>query len=211
VQVTHFGHACVLVETDRARILFDPGMFSSGFDELADVSAVLVTHQHPDHIDEEKVATLLRNSPDASLIVDPGTAVACCRFTDRYQVVQRGETLQLAGSKLAAIGGEHAVIHSDVPSIPNIGFVLDDGAFYHPGDALVVPEQDIDVLGMPIAAPWLKAAEVVDFERKVMPRVAIPIHEAVLAEPGLQWPLYQSLGPVGTTFTALEHAVVTDI
>jgi hypothetical protein len=43
VRVTHFGHACVLVETDRARILFDPGMFSSDFDELADVSAVLVT------------------------------------------------------------------------------------------------------------------------------------------------------------------------
>ena len=53
MQLTHLGHACLLVETETARLLIDPGMDSS-FADVRDLDAVLVTHQHPDHIDVDR-------------------------------------------------------------------------------------------------------------------------------------------------------------
>ena len=71
--------------------------------------------------------------------------------------------------------------------MPNAGYVIGDGAFYHPGDALFVPDEDIDVLGLPAGAPWMRTGEAVDFMRAVKPRVAVPIHEAVLAMPEMAY------------------------
>ena len=211
MRVTHYGHACLLVESERARFIFDPGMFSSGLDAAEDVTAVFVTHQHPDHIDEKLVEGLLRRNPQASLIVDPGSAEVGQKLTRHCRVVHPGETLTLGGTDVMAIGGAHALIHADVPVIPNLGFVLDDGAFYHPGDAFDIPPCEIDVLGLPIAAPWLKASEVVDFLRGISPRVAIPIHEAVLANPEFQFPLFEALAPEGTAVRPLSRTVPTQL
>jgi L-ascorbate metabolism protein UlaG (beta-lactamase superfamily) len=87
------------------------------------------------------------------------------------------------------VGGEHAAIYRDYPGITNSAFLIDHGAFYHPGDALFVPEQSVDVLGAPVAAPWMKTSEAVDFIRAVKPRVAVPIHEKILSSPemGYSW------------------------
>ena len=74
MQVTHFGHSCVLLDTGTARLLIDPGNFSPGFEDVTGLDAVLVTHQHPDHLDPERLPALLRGNPDARLIVDSGTA-----------------------------------------------------------------------------------------------------------------------------------------
>ena len=51
MQVTHFGHACVLVELGTARILIDPGEWSEGFSGLRDLDRILITHKHSDHPD----------------------------------------------------------------------------------------------------------------------------------------------------------------
>jgi L-ascorbate metabolism protein UlaG (beta-lactamase superfamily) len=209
--VTHYGHACLLVESDRARFVFDPGIFSSGLDEVNDVSAIFVTHQHPDHIEEKLLAQLLSRNPQATLIVDPGSAELGQKLTPRCQIVEPGEQFTLAGTDVVTVGGAHALIHADVPVIPNVGFVLDDGAFYHPGDAFDIPPHEIDVLGLPIAAPWLKASEVVEFLRGLSPRVAIPIHEAVLANPEFQFPLFEALAPRGTAVRPLDRTVPAEV
>src|SRR5277367_2154578 len=66
VRITHYGHACVLAELpDRTRVLFDPGTYSAGFEDLAGLDAVLVTHEHPDHFDAERLPRLVEANPDA--------------------------------------------------------------------------------------------------------------------------------------------------
>ena len=186
VRITHFGHSCVLLETGSARLLFDPGVFSAGFESLRDLDAVLITHLHADHLDTDRLPALVAANPGAALVVDPGSAEETAKLGLTAQRVAPGEALTLGGAAVAVVGGEHAVIHPSVPMPPNTGYVVDDGAFYHPGDSLHVPGQRVDVLGLPTAAPWLKTGEAIDFLRAVGPRVAVPIHEGLLNETGLR-------------------------
>ena len=55
--------------------------------------------------------------------------------------------------------GGHAAIHPDVPQIANVGYLV-DGLVLHPGDAFTVPDAAVELLLVPIAAPWLKTATV---------------------------------------------------
>jgi L-ascorbate metabolism protein UlaG (beta-lactamase superfamily) len=73
-ELVHLGHACVVGDTGAARVLVDPGVFSEGWQTLEGLDAILVTHQHFDHLDLEKLPALLEQNPDAELVVDPGTA-----------------------------------------------------------------------------------------------------------------------------------------
>jgi L-ascorbate metabolism protein UlaG (beta-lactamase superfamily) len=176
----------VLLATDTARLLFDPGAFSAGFEELRDLDAVLVTHQHFDHLDTGRLPALVAANPGARLICDEDTRPELAKLGLEATAVTPGDELTLAGTRVAVVGGRHATIHPSVPMPTNAGFVVDDGAFYHPGDALHVPDQDVDVLGLPMSAPWLKTSEAADFLLAVGPRVAVPIHEQLLTEVGFQ-------------------------
>ncbi|HVW44224.1 MAG TPA: MBL fold metallo-hydrolase [Amycolatopsis sp.] len=198
MRLVHYGHACVLLETGTARILLDPGAFSAGFDAERDLDAVLVTHQHFDHIDAEKLPALLKANPQAKLIVDPGSEETVTKLGLDFEIVRPGDSFEVNGTVVDVVGGQHAVIHSDIPIVPNVGYLFEHGAFYHPGDSFYVPEQKVDVLGLPTGAPWLKAGEAVDFLREVAPRVAVPIHEAVLANPAMHYGLFTNLAPEGT-------------
>lgn len=186
MQIVHFGHSCVLLDTGSARLLFDPGAFSSDFEGVRDLDAILITHQHFDHLDGKRLPALVEANPSAALIVDEDTVAETTKLGLTAKQVEPGDEVTVAGATVTAVGGRHATIHPDVAMPTNAGYVVDDGAFYHPGDALFVPEQDIDVLGLPMGAPWLKTAEVIDFLRAVRPRRALPIHEALLTDVGLQ-------------------------
>jgi L-ascorbate metabolism protein UlaG (beta-lactamase superfamily) len=187
VQIVHYGHSCVLVSTDSARLLFDPGAFSTGFESARELDAILITHQHFDHLDGARLPALVAANPDAVLVVDEDTVPELEKLgLTPTSVARPGDALTVGGAAVNVVGGRHATIHPDLPPPTNAGYVVDHGAFYHPGDALFVPEQEIDVLALPFSAPWAKTEEFVDFLRGVGPRVAVPIHEALLSEIGFQ-------------------------
>ncbi len=183
MRIVHFGHSCVLVETGTARLLIDPGGFSSGFEQLRDLTAILLTHQHPDHVDEGRLPALVAANPQATLIVDPDTLAVADKLGLTATVASTGDGLDVGGAAITVVGGAHATIYRDFPGITNAGYLIDHGAFYHPGDSFHVPEQEVDVLGVPTYAPWMKISEAVDFVHAVKPRVSVPIHEAMLANP----------------------------
>jgi hypothetical protein len=72
--------------------------------------------------------------------------------------------------------------------IENISYLVGDGdhaaRLMHPGDALFVPDEPVDVLAAPAAAPWMRIAEAVDYLRAVAPARAVPIHQGMITPDG---------------------------
>jgi L-ascorbate metabolism protein UlaG (beta-lactamase superfamily) len=183
MRVTKFGHSCLLVEEGGARVLLDPGSYSEGFEQLEGLTAVLVTHQHPDHLDTGRLRGLLDRSPGVRVVSDEGSAGALGEAGAEVEVVHHGDELDLDGLPVRVAGRDHAVIHPDVPVVPNVGYLV-GGRLFHPGDAFTLPGAAVEVLAVPTAAPWLKLADAVDYLRRVAPRVAVPVHEKLLSDAG---------------------------
>jgi L-ascorbate metabolism protein UlaG (beta-lactamase superfamily) len=182
MQLTHFGHSCLLAEFDHTRILFDPGTFAHGFEGITGLSAILVTHQHPDHVDPARLPALIEANPGAALYTDSQTAA---QLDAPFQVVHVGDELSVGELTIRALGGRHAVIHPEIPVIENLSYLVDDGShrarLMHPGDALFVPDEAVDVLAAPASAPWMRISEAVDYLRAVGPTRAVPIHQGIIA------------------------------
>lgn len=198
MQVTHFGHACVLVELGTARILIDPGEWSEGFGRLRGLNGILITHKHPDHLDVQAVAGLARDNPEALLAADPESAGVLRDLDLPLTVARPGDIFHIGDVSVKGMGGQHAIVHPEIPVLRNTGYLIGDGNFYHPGDSFFVPEQSVDVLGVPTGGPWLKVSEVVDFLRLVTPRVALPIHERSQARPQVHYTMIKNLAPDST-------------
>ena len=182
MQLTHFGHSCLLAEFDHTSVLFDPGTFAHGFEGITGLSAVLITHQHPDHADVTRLPSLIEANPDAALYADPQTAA---QLGAPWQAVHVGDELSIGELTVRGVGGRHAVIHPEIPVVDNISYLVGDGdhlaRLMHPGDALFVPDEPVDVLANPAAAPWMRISEAIDYLRAVAPAHAVPIHQGVVA------------------------------
>lgn len=189
MRMTRFTHSCVRLESDGQTLVIDPGIWSEP-SALDDVDAVLVTHEHKDHVDQLRVAGL-----NKSVHAPAGSALNSVANTE----VQVGEVVEVAGFKVTAVGGKHAkVVEAQQPCV-NLGYIIEDGLLYHPGDSLHVPDRPIEILLVPIQASWVRTSEVIEFVHRVAPRKAYGIHEAQLSERGLSavnhW-LTQECGPV---------------
>jgi L-ascorbate metabolism protein UlaG (beta-lactamase superfamily) len=195
MRLTHLGHACLLAEVGDARMLFDPGVLS-GFDDVRDLDAVLITHQHPDHLDPARLGPLLAANPGARLWVDQDTVTAVPGLPE-HTVVHRGDRFRIGGTAIEVIGGLHAAVYGDVPGCTNAAYLIDDGALLHPGDSFTVPGRDVDVLAVPVDGPWLKLAEAVDYVRAVRPRVAVPVHEGETTDPAKYTGMLAAFAPDG--------------
>jgi L-ascorbate metabolism protein UlaG (beta-lactamase superfamily) len=55
---------------------------------------------------------------------------------------------------------------------------------FHPGDSYATIPDDIDVLALPLTAPWAKVSTTIDFANAVNPKRIIPIHDAIVSEAG---------------------------
>jgi L-ascorbate metabolism protein UlaG (beta-lactamase superfamily) len=186
--VTTWGHACVAFERDGRRLVIDPGAYSDPNALDQTVEAVLITHEHPDHLDVARVSGALQSSSSTQVwapaevvaqLVEAGTN------TERAHAVADGDAFTAAGFAVQALGHDHARVHPDIPPVVNVAYLVDQVAL-HPGDSFTPAPAgtDLELLLLPVAAPWLALGQAIDYLRAAAPRTAVPIHDAILSDQG---------------------------
>ncbi|MES2630621.1 MAG: MBL fold metallo-hydrolase [Patescibacteria group bacterium] len=181
MKLTKFQHACFVVEKDGVSIVVDPGNFTHDFIMPKHVAAVFVTHNHPDHCNNQLIITILREHPNAVLLAHE--SIVHDFPNEHTQAINVGEVVEAAGMSLQFAGGTHESIDLAITPPANIGVVIEDHLYY-PGDSFYVPERPIKELALPVSAPWLKISESMNFIRTLKPSFVFPTHDAILSEEG---------------------------
>jgi L-ascorbate metabolism protein UlaG (beta-lactamase superfamily) len=202
MKVTKFVHACILVESDAAVALFDPGVFSwqSGLfkpEDLGRLDYMVITHEHPDHFHLPFVQAVLEKFPDTKIIT-----------TDAVM-----SQLQAAGIKASSQDSGDIKIFSRLPHADLSPLdQTPENIAVHFADQLTVGgdrhdlETSKDILALTLAAPWGSQLEAVRMAIKLKPKIILPVHDWHLnetARAGAYDALEKFFGSLGIRFIKL--------
>jgi L-ascorbate metabolism protein UlaG (beta-lactamase superfamily) len=179
--ITKYGHSCLLIETNGTRILTDVGSWNETPDATG-VNAIVITHEHGDHFDLDKIKAVLANNPDAAVVTHAAVAKLLEEEGIQTVMIEPGQRIEINGVGIESYGTEHAIIYGSASPCRNTGFLIADMLFI-PGDALHdLPPKPVSVLALPTGGPWMKIAEAIDYAKAVNPKVVFPIHDALYTE-----------------------------
>lgn len=212
MRLTKFEHAALRIDEAGQTLVIDPGSLTLPLDDLGSIVAMVITHEHPDHWTTAHLDRILRAAPGTPIFSTAGVAAAAEGY--EITVVAPGETRIAGAFTLRFFGGEHAVIHSSVPMVENLGVLVNDDLYY-PGDSYAIPEGvTVKSLAAPSGGPWLKIGEAIDFVLAVAPRQCFGTHDMGLSTIGrnmhrqrLQWATEQN----GGEFFELDPGTSLDV
>lgn len=122
IELTKKTHACIRLEKDGRTLVIDPGGFSEA-DAALGADAILVTHEHPDHFDENRLRAGMEANPTAQIWTLRSVAEQLSAgFPGRVHTVGHGDTFEAAGFDIQVHGELHAVIHRICRGSPTSAF-----------------------------------------------------------------------------------------
>jgi L-ascorbate metabolism protein UlaG (beta-lactamase superfamily) len=160
----------------------DPGTFTiEEVKGIKDVNVILITHEHADHYHVESIQEVLKNNPRAIVVSNSAVAKLLAEKNIACEVVGDGQALMVEGTHIEGFGKDHAIIYGTLGQCENTGYFVDN-IFYFPGDSFHEPKKPVDILALPLAGPWMKLSEAIDFAKAVKPRVAFPVHDGMIKQ-----------------------------
>lgn len=233
-RITFIGHSSVLIEMDSERVLTDPLLRKRVWhlqrhrppvapELLADLSAVLISHAHLDHLDFPSLHSLgLENK-----IISPrGTARILKKGGIQNTVeISCGEKIEVGSIKITATHAEHdgARYRYSKPA-ESLGYLINGTSrIYFSGDTELFPGMadiapNIDVALLPVWGwgPNLgpghmdpqQAARALQF---LQPEIAIPIHWGTFLPFGIKWLLPRILSEPPLAFAGFAKELTPQI
>jgi len=202
----------LLVEEKGVRLVVDPGDYSTLQNQEKNIDAILVTQEHEDHCDINSIREILKNGPQAKIFTNGGAGRALGEARIPYNLLEHGQSVTIRGVLIEAFGKKHAEIYETVPPVDNTGYLI-ARRLYHPGDALHNPGVKVEILALPVAGPWIKVSEAIDYAKELQPKVCFPIHDGMLA-PGRKGSTHslppKILEPFGIKFVTLKEGKSMD-
>lgn len=179
MKITKLGHCCLLIEENNLRILTDPGAWTTAQNDVTGIDLILITHEHPDHLHLDSVKRVLQNNKQAVILTNSAVGKILSESGVVFNLLEHGEKNQFKGVNLEGHGEKHAIIYQEYGQVKNTGFMIAD-RFFYPGDALYNPQKSVEILALPVAGPWVKISEAVDYAKEVKPKIAFPVHDAMI-------------------------------
>lgn len=214
MKITKYEHACLVVEALEQKLIIDPGMFAESLpQDLQEVSAVVVTHVHGDHLDKKRLQAIVMANPDLTVFAPQEVLDEISDIEVKKELAEPGVSHTAGSFGLEFFGKDHAVIYEKVPC-QNVG-VMVNKTLYYPGDSFTVPKGNkVPVLAIPAGAPWMKVGEAMDFMKAIMPGAVFPTHNAVYSEAGAMFAdgwLSQQAESLGAVYKVLKPGDSIDI
>jgi L-ascorbate metabolism protein UlaG (beta-lactamase superfamily) len=184
MKITKYIHSCLLLEQHGQQLLFDPGRFSfnEGLvkpDVFKDISVVIITHDHPDHLDVPALQKVVALS-GANVISNSEVAARLKKQGLTVQIHEQGP-LALGAFQLQAIPVRHEAI-LDSP-LPQMTAWLVNGRVLNPADSFadnLLQFAGVELLVLPVTAPFLTELVVADFALKMRPKQILPVHDGYI-------------------------------
>ena len=181
MNIKKIGHCCLLIKTDNITILTDPGSYSTEQNSITGIDIVLITHEHTDHLHVNSVKEIIKNNPDVLIVTNSSVGKKLDEVNVQYSVVEGRSIFNVKDTLIESFDSKHEEIFGELGQVQNTGYFIDNKLFY-PGDSYCNPEKPIDVLALPVAGPWCRIKESIDYALLVKPKVAFPVHDGMLQQ-----------------------------
>lgn len=212
MKIKKIGHCCFVAEPKSGvRIMTDPGDFSRGQENEENISAILITHEHGDHLHIESLKKVFNKNPNAIVITNTAVGKILDGENISYVKVENGQVHDVRGVKIVGFGDLHAEIYEKLGQVQNTGYMIND--LCYPGDSFNMPKNKVDILALPVAGPWMRMKDALLYAKALKPRTSFPVHDAFIHEWAsfiYKWPT-TVLGPDGIDFKRLELGKEEDL
>jgi L-ascorbate metabolism protein UlaG (beta-lactamase superfamily) len=182
VSITFLGHASLMMKFNNRVICVDPFGAVADYSQLPKADVVLVTHDHPDHLDPD---ALKKISTEKTIVV---LTERCAAKVKDGIVMHIGETREAGGLTLEAVPA-YNIVNKRPDGAPfhskgeGNGYVVafGDTRIYFAGDTENIPEmknlKDISIAFLPMNLPYTMTPEMVaDAARMFHPKILYPYH-----------------------------------
>ncbi len=185
MKIKKLGHCCLVIEVDDKRVITDPGSYTLAEQELEkNIDLIVITHEHQDHLHVDSLKKILVINPNAVIVTNTAVGKILDEANISYEKLEDGQSGVYAGVYLEAHGDKHEEIYQEFGQVQNTGYFIGKDFFY-PGDAFTNPNKKVDILALPVLAPWLRIKDSIEYGLLLKPRIAFPVHDWNIKIPGI--------------------------
>jgi len=176
MKIKKLGHCCLVIEVNDRKIMTDPGAFSTTQIKEKNISVVLITHEHQDHLHIDSLKKVIENNPNVIVITNKAVGKLLNEAGIQYIKIEEGEKYDLSGVNIVGFGNIHAEIYGTYGQVQNTGYMIN--SLCYPGDGFANPNMKVDILALPVTGPWMRIKDAIDYAKNIKPRIVFPVHDA---------------------------------